>query len=113
MCSKALPPPIEPSPPSVPHHNPTATTPDSLDLSQSVLSQPEKQALSELLTDYADILPQSTTSLGRTNLVQHKINVGSSPPDSPTALPSPPCPAPRDRKPCFRHAPSTPYSTLQ
>ena len=80
VCSKALPPPMDPSPPSVSHHNPTATTPDPLDLSQSVLSQPGKQALSELLAEYADILPQSTTSLGRTNLVQHKIDVGSSPP---------------------------------
>ena len=68
---------MDPSRPSVPHHNPTA---DPLDLSQSVLSQLEKQALSELLTEYTDILPQSTTSLGRTSLVQHKIDVGSSPP---------------------------------
>ena len=77
MCSKAFPPPMDPSLPSAPHHNPTA---DPLDLSQSVLSQPEKQALSELLTEYVDILPQSTTSLGRTNLVQHKMDVSLLPP---------------------------------
>ena len=57
-----------------------ATPSDFPDLSKSVLSHPEKQALSELLVEYADVLSHFTTSLGRTNLVQHKIDVGSSPP---------------------------------
>ena len=68
----------ETPPPSTSH--PTTTPADLPDLSKSVLTPPEKQALTDLLNEYPDVLSQSTTTLGRTNLVQHKIDVGSSPP---------------------------------
>ena len=78
LCSTTLPPSMEPSRPNTCHPTPTTTPSDFPDLSKSVLSPPpEKQALSELLTKYADILSQSTTSLGRTSLVQQKIDIGS------------------------------------
>ncbi|XP_028417213.1 uncharacterized protein LOC114541496 [Dendronephthya gigantea] len=58
----------------------SATPSDFPNLTNSVLSNPEKQALSELLIEYSDVLSHSTKSLGRTNLVQHRIDVGPSPP---------------------------------
>ena len=82
LFSATFPPSREPSPPNTSQLTPTTTPSDFPDLIMSVLSHPEKQALSKLLTEYADIWSQTTTSLSRTNLVQQKIDVGSANLDS-------------------------------
>ena len=75
-----------PAPPTQPNKT-NEPKPPLTNLANSALSVQEESVLAEILTEYTDIFSQSTTTLGWTGVVCHKIDIGTKSTHSPTPLP--------------------------
>ena len=60
--------------------------PPNLDRNTSVLPADEQNSLSRLLGEFSDVFAESTTELGRPDVIHHKTNVGDHPPVPSTTL---------------------------
>ena len=78
-----------PAPPTPPNQT-NETKPPLTNLANSGLSVQEESVLAEMLTEYSDVFSQSTTTLGRTGVVCHKIGIGTNPPILQRPYPSTP-----------------------
>ena len=65
------------NPPQQPETN--QFCPPNLDQNTSVLSADEQNSLSRLLGEFSDVFTESTTELGCTDVIHHKIHVGDHP----------------------------------
>ena len=54
--------------------------PSLANFANSALSLQEEGVLAEMLTEYTDVFSQSTTALGQSSVVCHKIDIGTNPP---------------------------------
>ena len=68
-----------PAPPTQPNQT-NECKPPLANLANSALSVQKESVLAEMLTEYTDVFSQSTTTLGRTGVVCHMIDIGTNPP---------------------------------